>query len=123
MEYTEKEKKIIEEEKLVLRRLRDIYRERIYLLEEYNDEPAPHSPSFQENRGSSLSQVTRMNDYAWKRELILNKIAILSEIINNFVMKTLLLPTRQRQIVEVYMYAKKLSRDAWRIAGKILYQY
>lgn len=105
MEYKEN-KKIIEEEKFVLKRLREFYREREYLLEEYNDEPAPRSPNYKEMKGASLSQVTKMNDYAWKRELIQYKINILTEIINDFVTKTLLLPTRQRQILEVYMSAK-----------------
>lgn len=103
MRYTEEETDMIHQGKIILNKLRSIYRERQQLLEEYNEEPAPRSPSLQENKGASLSQLARMNDYTFKRELILKKIDFLTDIINQFTLKTLLLPTRQRQILDVYM--------------------
>lgn len=89
----------------IMVRMRSLYRERLYLLKEYNDEPSPHSPLFQENKGSSLSQITRMNDYTFKRDLNLKKIELLTSYINNFTIKTLLFSLRQRQIIEIYLNA------------------
>ena len=102
MRYSEEQLKTINNMKLYLKGMRELSREREYLLEEFNEEPAPHSPSFEETKGTSLSQITRMNDYTFKRELLSKKIQLLSDIINNFMIKTLLLPTRQRQILETY---------------------
>ena len=89
MRYSEEQLKTINNMKLYLKGMRELSREREYLLEEFNEEPAPHSPSFEETKGTSLSQITRMNDYTFKRELLSKK--------------TLLLPTRQRQILETYI--------------------
>lgn len=105
MEYLKEEQMIIKEVKLYLKAMRTIKRERYLLLEEYNDQPTPVSPSYQESKGTSLSQVTRMNEYAFKRDLILEKLKIFNEVIDEFIVKTLLLPTRQRQIIDVYMNA------------------
>lgn len=103
MRYSEEQLKTINNMKLYLKGMRELSREREYLLEEFNEEPTPHSPSFEETKGTSLSQITRMNDYTFKRELLSKKIQLLSDIINNFMIKTLLLPTRQRQILETYI--------------------
>ena len=103
MRYSEEQLKTINNMKLYLKEMRELSREREYLLEEFNEEPTPHSPSFEEIKGPSLSQITRMNDYTFKRDLLSKKIQLLSDIINDFMIKTLLLPTRQRQILETYI--------------------
>lgn len=103
MRYSEEEMKTINNMKVYLKQMRELNREREALLEEFNEEPTPHSPSFEENKGTSMSQITRMNNYTFKRELLSQKIQLLNDIINDFVVKTLLLPTRQRQILETYI--------------------
>lgn len=60
MRYSEEQLKTINNMKLYLKGMRELSREREYLLEEFNEEPAPHSPSFEETKGTSLSQITRM---------------------------------------------------------------
>ena len=55
MRYSEEQLKTINNMKLYLKGMRELSREREYLLEEFNEEPAPHSPSFEETKGTSLS--------------------------------------------------------------------
>lgn len=105
MEYTQEQQLIIKKVKIYLKAMRTIKRERNLLLEEYNDEPTPLSPTYQESKGTSLSQITRMNEYTFKREMILEKLKIFNQCIDDFIVKTLLLPTKQRQIIDTYMNA------------------
>lgn len=91
--------------KEILDRVRNLLRERHYLSEEYFEEPAPHSPSFQESKGTSLSQVTRLNDYTWNRDCIILKMNMITEVEDEFMLNTIYLSKRQRDIVEAYIYA------------------
>ena len=54
MRYSEEQLKTINNMKLYLKGMRELSREREYLLEEFNEEPAPHSPSFEETKGTSF---------------------------------------------------------------------
>lgn len=105
MKYTPQQQTIIKEVKEYLKSMRSLKRERFHLLEEYKEEPAPHSPRFDEPKGQSISQITRFNDYMQKRELLQMRIQLFDQILDQFMLITFLLPARQRCILEVYMEA------------------
>lgn len=105
MKYTTEQLDTIKKGKEYLKTIRTLKRERFHLIEEYNDIPSPHSPSFGENPGSSISQITRMNDYTQKRELLLKKIELFNQYIDQFVLYTVYLSSRQRQIINIYLEA------------------
>lgn len=105
MKYTAQQQTIIKEVKEYLKAIRSLKRERFHLLEEYNEDPSPHSPCFEETKGTAVSQITRFNNYTQRRELLLKRIQLFDQELNQFMLMTFLLPTRQRCIVEVYMEA------------------
>ena len=72
-------------------------------MEEYNQLPSISSPTLEENKGTPISQITRMNDYTQRRELLLKRIEIFNQYIDQFMLYTLLLSTRQRQMINAYM--------------------
>jgi len=88
-----------------LKTIRELKREKFHLIEEYNDLPEPHSPSLEENRGTPVSQITWLNDYTQRKELLSNKITLFSQHIDNFLLCTVLLTSRQRQIIYTYLDA------------------
>lgn len=105
MKYTSQQQTTIKQVKEYLKAIRTLKRERFHLLEEYKEEPAPHSPRFDETKGSSISQITKMNDYMQRRDLLLKRIQLFDRVIDQFTLVIFLLPTRQRCIIEVYMDA------------------
>lgn len=103
MRYTKQQQETIQKMKDYMKSIRSLKRERFHLLEEYNQLPSVPSPTLEENKGSPISQITRMNDYTQRRELLLKRIEIFNQYIDEFMLYTLLLPTKQRQMVEAYM--------------------
>lgn len=83
MKYTPQQQTIIKEMKEYLKSMRSLKRERFHLLEEYKEEPAPHSPRFDEPKGQSISQITRFNDYMQKRELLQMRIQLFDQILDH----------------------------------------
>jgi len=86
--------------------IRNLYREKDFLTEEYNEEPSPSSLTFDSLKGTAVSQVTRFNDYAEKRDIILKKIQFIDEIIKDFEIQTCLLSQRHKDILYTYLHAK-----------------
>lgn len=105
MKYTAEQLDIIKKGKEYLKSIRTLKRERFHLLDEYDDIPSPHSPSFEENKGISISQISRFNDYTQKRDLLLKKIELFNQYIDQFVLYTVYLSSRQRQIINIYLEA------------------
>ena len=103
MRYTKQQQETIQTMKDYMKAIRSLKRERFHLLEEYDQLPSISSPTLEENKGSPISQITRMNDYTQKRELLLKRIEIFNQYIDQFMLYTLLLPTRQRQMIDAYM--------------------
>ena len=106
MNYSKQEQVIIKDGKEYLKVIREFKRERMHLVEEYSEEPTPASLTFNETKGKSLSQIERFNDYTLKREMILKRIEMFNKVIDDFTLKTFMLSTRERQIIQVYMDAK-----------------
>ena len=103
MRYTKQQQETIQTMKDYMKAIRSLKRERFHLLEEYDQLPSISSPTLEENKGSPISQITRMNDYTQRRELLLKRIEIFNQYIDQFMLYTLLLPTRQRQMIDAYM--------------------
>lgn len=105
MKYNQEEKEIIQQVKEYLKAIRTLKREKFHLLEEYNELPSVSSPQFEETRGTSISQINRMNNYTERRELLLKKIKLFNHYIDQFMLFTFLLSSRQRKIIQVYLEA------------------
>lgn len=103
MRYTQEQKEKIKNMKEYMKSIRTLKRERFHLLEEYNDLPSIPSPSLEENKGNPISQISRMNNYTERRELLLKKIEVFNQHIDQFMLYTLLLSTKQRQMINAYM--------------------
>lgn len=113
MKYTSQQQDTIKKTKEYLKAIRSLKRERFHLQEEYEEVPSPHSPSFEEIQGTPKSQITKMNDYTQKRELLLKKIEYFNQYIDQFMLYTVLLTSRQRQMIQTYLdsltYAQMLE--------------
>lgn len=105
MRYTKQEQETIQTMKDYMKAIRSLKREKFHLFEEYNQLPSISSPTLEENKGIPISQITRMNDYTQRRELLLKRIDLFNQYIDEFMLYTLLLPTRQRQMIDAYMNA------------------
>jgi len=103
MRYTKQQQETIKIMKEYMKTIRQLKRERFHLMEEYNQLPSISSPTLEENKGTPISQITRMNDYTQRRELLLKRIEIFNQYIDQFMLYTLLLSTRQRQMINAYM--------------------
>ena len=103
MRYTKQQQETIKIMKEYMKTIRQLKRERFHLMEEYNQLPSISSPTLEENKGTPISQIARMNDYTQRRELLLKRIEIFNQYIDQFMLYTLLLSTRQRQMINAYM--------------------
>ena len=86
MRYTKQQQETIKIMKEYMKTIRQLKRERFHLMEEYNQLPSISSPTLEENKGTPISQITRMNDYTQRRELLLKRIEIFNQYIDQFML-------------------------------------
>lgn len=70
---TNEEKEIIKDVKLYLMSMCTLYRERVYLMVEYDELLSITSPSLEEVKSNNKTLNMRMNNLIIKREILLKK--------------------------------------------------
>ena len=103
MRYTKQQQETIQTMKDYMKAIRSLKRERFHLLEEYDQLPSISSPTLEENKGSPISQITRMNDYTQKRELLLKKIEIFNNTWRIYGFYSRYIWKSKRQMIDTYM--------------------
>lgn len=83
--------------------MRSIHKEYQRLIDEYNDEPSPHSPAISSIKGMVIPQTERMNSYTIKRQCLKIKIDLCNQILQEFMTYITVLPYLQRHILEAFI--------------------
>lgn len=103
--YTKEEKEIIEGVKEYLKNMRTLKNERLSLQLEYEAIPTPQSPNISDeiHSVSSRTKDQRLNSYIVKRDMLLKRIELFDEVIDEFTLKLYLLKAGQRNIINAYI--------------------
>jgi hypothetical protein len=103
--YTKEEKEIIDGVKEYLKNMRTLKNEKLSLQFEYEAIPTPQSPNISDEApgGSPKTKDQQLNSYIVKRDMLLKRIELFDEEIDQFTLKLYLLKNGQRNIINAYI--------------------
>lgn len=109
--YTDEEQQTISDVKRYLNELRKINQEKFSLELEYNDIPLPQSIKYSEEASGGFSKPkdAQITSRMIKRDLIIKRLELFNNVVDEFICKTYLLSAAYRNIANVYVNSRSYS--------------